>query len=462
MTILDPIAGWSATALSAALDAGKLTSTDLTRAYLARIEELNPRLNAYICVLPETALAAAGQADQRASGRHRLGPLDGIPFAIKDNIDVKGVATTAGMDCRRSQIADTDAEVVRLLRTAGAVILGKTNMDEAAIGGTTDNAFFGRTHHPMRHGYTPGGSSGGSAAAVAANLCAAALGTDTLGSIRIPSSYCGVVGLKPTFGLVSTRGVCPLCHRLDHVGPIARAIEDLPVILEVIGRYDPACPDARPAPANVERLRVHPLSACKIGRLRNLEAVATEPAVRAAFDHALDVLASLGCQMQSIELQDYDPAATRRSGLLCSEADAANTHARYLGESPPGISKELCALINYGRDIPGARLARAHRHLDLVAFEFRSLMRTVDMIATVTTPQPSFPFDQPAPNTQADMAALANVSGCPALTLPMGTDPSGLPLGLQLIGRAHEEAALFAIGTAYMGAASAKFQAPDA
>jgi len=461
MTPVDQILGWPAFELSAALDAGAITSLDLTRAYLARIQGLNPRLNAYLCVLPEMALQAAENAALRASQGRRLGPLDGMPIAVKDNIDVKGVPTTAGMDCRRSPPAGEDAQAVRLLRASGAVILGKTNMDEAAMGGTSDNPFFGRTHHPLKHGYTPGGSSGGSAAAVAANLCAAALGTDTLGSLRIPASYCGVAALKPTFGLVSTRGVCPLCHRLDHVGPIARAIEDLQLILDVIGRYDPACPDARAAPADLERPQIKPLAACTIGTLRNLEEVAAEPAVRAAYAAALGVLASLGCRVQSVDLQDYDPAAARRSGLLCGEADAANTHAAFLGESPPSLSREVRALISYGRDVSGARLARAHRHLDLIAFEFRALLRSVDVVVTATTPQAAFPFDQPVPGTQGDMTALANISGCPALTIPMGTDPAGLPLGLQFIGRAHAEATLFAIAGAFLKAAGTKHPLPD-
>ena len=233
-------------ALSRELQLGRISAVEATQYYLARIDALDDRLNSFITVAAEQALAQAAIADTRRANGKRLGPLDGIPIALKDNIDLVDMPTTAGVAARRQHKAPADAAVTANLRDAGVVFLGKTNMHEAALGATTDNPSFGRCHNPHRYNYTPGGSSGGSAAAVTAGLCAAALGTDTLGSVRIPASYCGNFGYKPSDGLVSKRGIVPLSWTLDQVGLLAPRAEDLWLMLMAMSGFDPACPDSRP------------------------------------------------------------------------------------------------------------------------------------------------------------------------------------------------------------------------
>jgi aspartyl-tRNA(Asn)/glutamyl-tRNA(Gln) amidotransferase subunit A len=437
---------------SAALARREISASELARAYLARIETVDRELNAYVRVRAEGALRDAAEADARAGRGERRGPLDGIPIAIKDNIDLAGMPTAAGMEARRDEIAARDAAAVARLREAGAIILGKTNMDEGAMGGTTDNKFFGRTHHPLRRGYTPGGSSGGSAVAVAAGLCSAALGSDTLGSIRIPASYCGIVGLKPTFGLISSRGVLPLSFRLDHVGPLGRTVEDVALLLGALAGFDEDSADSRAAPQAPFDPSRRPVEGTRVGLLRNFDSIETDPQVREAFAAALRRLESLGCRVETVALSGYTPREARRAALLCCESDAANTHADILARTPERLSDGVRSMLDYGRKLAAPRLAAALRHLDLIAFAMRKALDSVDVILSPTTPQPAFPFEQKVPDTQGDMTALANISGLPALSVPMGHDDTGLPLGLQMIGRPFGESRLLDLGSAFVAA----------
>src|SRR5271170_6107307 len=233
--------------LTSLIDQGALDPVALTRTCLERAENVGRPLNAFILLCRDAALGEAEAAAQRARAHRRRGPLDGMPIAIKDNIDVAGLPTSNGFGGAPWRMPTADAEVVRRLRAAGAVILGKLNMHEGALGATNDNPHWGRAINPHRAGFTPGGSSGGSGVAVAAGMCAAAPGTDTGGSVRLPAAYCGVVGLKPSYGMVSTRGVVPLSYTLDHVGPLTRTVEDAALMLRAMAGFDPACPDSRAA-----------------------------------------------------------------------------------------------------------------------------------------------------------------------------------------------------------------------
>src|SRR6266446_8838658 len=224
--------------LSRLIDSGDVDPTALTRLFIERAEGVGRGLNCFIVLCKETAMSEARAAADRAAAKRRLGPLDGIAVAVKDNMDVAGVPTSNGFGGPAYRVPAVDAAVVRRLRAAGAIILGKLNMHEGALGSTNDNPHFGRAINPHRDGHSPGGSSGGSAAAVAAGLCCAALGSDTGGSVRIPASYCGVVGLKPSYGLVSTRGVVPLSMSLDHVGPLARTVADEAHMLSAMAGHD--------------------------------------------------------------------------------------------------------------------------------------------------------------------------------------------------------------------------------
>lgn len=428
-------------AAAAGLARRGFTARELTEAYLRRIEAVNPRLNAYLHVTAGLALAQADASDRR---KDRLGPLDGIPLALKDNIDLEGVVTTNGMGPRGAVPAAKDAAVVARLRAAGAVVLGKLNMDEGALGATTDNPHHGRTHNPWRHGFTPGGSSGGAGAAVAARLSVATLGTDTMGSVRLPAAYCGVVGLKPSHGLIDTRGVVPLCHRLDHVGPIARSARDLLPLLSAM---------ARPADLTQDDTDVA-LAGLRFGRLANFDRVELTADVRDGFERSLRLLGELGARVETLSIPSYDSAAARRAGLLICEAEAAAALEQDLKRHPGAFSPPFRAMLEYGRDAPAARRIEAERVVQQAGDCLRRVLERTDVVIAPTAPQPAFSFDQPAPANQADLTALANVAGCPAISLPGGTSSLGLPLAVQLIappGRDHRLLALAAAFEAAIG-----------
>jgi aspartyl-tRNA(Asn)/glutamyl-tRNA(Gln) amidotransferase subunit A len=338
---------------------------------------------------------------------------------------------------------------VRRLRAAGAVLLGKLNMHEGALGATTDNLHHGKTENPSRPGYTPGGSSGGSGAAVAARLCAAALGTDTMGSVRLPAAYCGVVGLKASFGIVGQRGLHLLCRELDCIGPLTRSVGDAGLMLAAMAGYDPDDPTSL---ALADELVIDSpgteLEGLKVGILENYAEVETEVDVAAAFDRAIDLVRDSGAEIVSLALPDYAPTRARRAGLLVTEAEGWVIHEAGLLEAPTAYSPEFRGMLEFGRDIGAARLVKAQQTVHRLGFEVRRLLREVDLIASPTAAQTAFPFSEPAPANQADYSALANFAGAPAISLPMGLSGEGLPTALQLMGRPFGEAPLLAAAAA--------------
>jgi aspartyl-tRNA(Asn)/glutamyl-tRNA(Gln) amidotransferase subunit A len=350
-----------------------------------------------------------------------------------------------------STIAAHDAEVTRRLRAAGAVIFGKLNMHEGALGGTTDNLHHGRTQNPWQLGLTPGGSSGGTGAAVAARLCAAGIGTDTLGSVRLPAAYCGVAGLKPTHRVVSARGVVPLSGRLDTVGPIARCVADLGLMFDVMAGFDPEYPGSVQRPGEATRVATEKadLTGVTCGIITNLDLVEMDADVRSTFARSIEMLEALGASIRRIDFADYDPTTARRAGLLVCEADGAAVHERAMTEWPGAFSPEFRRMLEYGRDAPRERLIKAERVIELAGFEVRRALGEVDLIVSPTTPQPAFPFDGPVPVSQADLTAIASFGGCPAVSLPCGLTRTGLPVGLQLIGRPSGERALLAAARSF-------------
>lgn len=433
---------------SAELATGRITATALTEAYLRRIEQHDGALNCFVTVTADLAVAQAAEADRRRQSGGVLSPLDGIPIALKDNIDVEGLPTTNGL--ASGPIAQCDAEAARRLREAGAVFLGKLNMHEGALGATTDNVHHGRAHNPWRHGFTPGGSSGGSGAAVAARLCAAAIGTDTMGSVRIPAAYCGVTGLLPTTGLVSTRGVAPLSFTLDHVGPIARTVGDLAVLLDAMAGFDPDQPGSAetpdtsvtgtPEPAPLDKLRV--------GLLENFSAVDSDPDVGKATETVQEMLGEAGASLVVVSIPDYDPSAARRAGLLLSEAEATVALEADIAERPGDFSPDFLAMLAYGRDAGAGRVVKAMRCVKHAGQSLRNLLRKVDVVVSPTAPQVAFPFHDETPDNQADLTALANFAGCPAVSIPCGLSSTGLPIGLQIIGPPFAEARLLSLALA--------------
>lgn len=425
-----------------ALRSGEITAETLLDQHLQAIALGQPRLNCFI-TLDEAGARVAAKA---SAGRHHAGAplsmLDGIPIALKDNIDVASLPTSNGTAELRP--ASEDAEVTTRLRAAGAVLLGKLNMHECALGATTDNPHHGPTHNPWRAGHTPGGSSGGSGAAVAAGLVLAALGTDTLGSVRLPAAYCGIVGLKATMGLVSTRGVVPLSYSLDHVGPLCRSVRDTSLLLALLAGDDigQAGSVAAPPGWSPEPQARDSLQGLRIGILdQNWMADLTDD-VAAGFTQAEQALRDLGAELVPLSLPGLAPRILHLSGLLVIEAEGADALADPLRQTPDAFSQELKSMLAFGRDAPAWRLVEARHRLAEAGTVIRNTFEQVDLIASPTAPQTAFAFTDPTPANQASLTMLANISGCPAVTLPCGAAQSGLPLALQLIARPFGEAEL--------------------
>ena len=442
--------------LSAALEAGSLTAGEAAGTYITRIEAHDGRLHAFIARTFDTAVREAADSDKRREEGRARGALDGVPIAIKDNIDARGLATTAGMDTRRAAVASDDAPVVAALRQAGAVILGKLNMDAAALSATGDNPHFGRIENPYKADHTPSGSSGGSAAAVAAGLCAGALGTDTLGSVRLPAAYCGIAGHKPTHGLVSIRGVVPVAPAFDQVGPMARGVRGVGLLLDAMAGFDALFAESRAAPAvaTYDPGPAPDVGGMVVGRLDTIDRVQIEAPVRAAFDRAIDGLKDLGCTVRDTTLGDYDMGRGRLAGLMIAVANGAHVHADDLADRPEKLSDGLRRALEFGRDADVGRLVRAERMVADLIVRARGALAGFDALVLPTTLQAPFPFSQSAPDNQADFTAIASMAGLPAVSVPMGMSEDGLPLGLQIVGRAFADAGVLRLARAFERAAA--------
>jgi aspartyl-tRNA(Asn)/glutamyl-tRNA(Gln) amidotransferase subunit A len=432
-----------------ALAAGELSARELTELFLTRIEQHDKKLNSFITVMRDEALRQAAASDQRhAKGLPRR-PLDGIPIAIKDNIDVAGAPTTAGIEARRQHMATQDAAVVAKLKESGAVMLGKLNMHEGAHGATTANEAYGHCYNPHGTNMTPGGSSGGSGAAVAAGLCIAALGTDTLGSIRIPASFCGIAGVKPTQGLVSTTGVVPLAWTLDHVGPMGRSVADLAIMLGVMAGPDAADTFSRVAPGRALSAYETPssLRGLRIGRIRDIAAFAAD--VSKAYDAAMATLARLGAHIVDVTMPGYQHKTVRAKAMLVIEADLATYYAKALEENPLGFTQIFREGIAFGQQQSAPKLAAAYELIRSVRPVATALFADVDALITPTTPCTAFPFPQKMPMNLTAFTSLANYIGAPAVSVPMGMSTAGLPLGLQITARPWADTMALRIAAAY-------------
>ncbi|MEM7458850.1 MAG: amidase [Pseudomonadota bacterium] len=372
--------------------------------YRARIERLNPKLNAFV--------------DQTTEPQG-----DGLAWAAKSNIAVKGLPLTAGCEAYRNRIAAQDADVISRIRAAGGSVLGTVNMHEGALGATTDNQAYGRTQNPRADGITPGGSSGGSGAAVAAGLCDIALGTDTMGSVRIPAAYCGVQGHKPTTGIVPDAGVVPLSTTLDHVGPLARTVETLWQAMHVLADWGAPTP-----------LTLSPLQGVKIGVWNGAADVTLTPAVKTGFSQAIAKVADIA-RLQDFAPPAYDYSKSRRAGLVVSEVEGAKEHGvTEDGARPDGLSDTFYSLLHWGIRQSPEKVEAAYQHVRDVHAAAAQVWDQVDFIVSPTAPQEAFSFAADVPANQADFTAWADFARLPATAVFTGLSENGLPLSLQVIG----------------------------
>ncbi len=428
---------------------GALSPLELVEAYVDRIRRLDGRLNAFVTVTEERAVARA-QALQAelADGRWR-GPLHGIPIALKDNIDTAGVRTTAASAVFADRVPDEDAEVVTQLEAAGAIILGKLNMHEFAYGATSAFTQSGPVRNPWDVDRIPGGSSGGSGAAVAARLCAGALGTDTGGSVRIPAAHCGIVGLKATYGLASIRGIIPLSVSLDHVGPMCRTVGDAALMLQAMVGYDPRdIPSIHadiPDYASALRRRT---SALRLGIPRTSFYEDVDPQILAAVERALDALGDLTASTRDVELP-----ARPEAGTVLVEAYAY--HTDLLDEKRDLYDPSTLERIERGAAVSATDYADALYQLTLVRKAIAAVFDDVDVLVTPTLVQlpVSIEAAQLSPGEVTGIlvrnTAPFNAYGIPAITVPCGFSREGLPIGLQLCGRALGEVDVLALAHAY-------------
>ncbi|GAA2613226.1 amidase [Streptomyces axinellae] len=437
-----------------AIHGGELSPVELTDSVLGRIDEVEPRLGAYVAVTADAARrAAAGAERDIAAGGHR-GPLHGIPMGLKDLIDVAGLPTTAGSQVREGHMAVEASAVATRLQDAGAILLGKTHTHEFAFGLTTP-----QTRNAWAPDRVAGGSSGGSAVAVAAGEATFALGTDTGGSIRVPAALNGVVGLKPTYGLVPRHGVTSLSWSLDHVGPLTRTVEDAGLVLGAIAGYDPRDPASLSGPPALGARRAgQGLAGVRVGVPRNYYFERIAPEVEKAVRDAIERLRELGAELVGIDIPMTEYIQAAHWGLMVPEATAY--HEDTLRTSPERYAPDVRVLLEAGALIPAGDYLRAQRARTLMREAWSGLFDEVDVIAAPTVTSTAARSDQPSvswpdgseesvSDTYVRLSAPANVTGVPALTLPVGLDGAGLPVGMQLIGRPLGEATLLDVGGAY-------------
>jgi aspartyl-tRNA(Asn)/glutamyl-tRNA(Gln) amidotransferase subunit A len=456
----------------------EVSATEVTRAALARIAAVEPALGAFLTVCEPQALAAAAAIDRALAAGDDPGPLAGVPIALKDNICTAGIRTTAGSRMLERFVPAYDATVAARLRAAGAVLVGKCNLDEFAMGSSTENSALGVTRNPWDPERVPGGSSGGPAAAVAARECHAALGTDTGGSIRLPAGFCGVVGLKPTYGRVSRFGVIAYASSLDQVGPIARDVADAALVLAAIAGPDPR--DATSAP--------HPLPSLdgldggvrglRLGLPREYFVEGMQPAVEAAVRAAVRALEGLGAVAEPVSLPHTEHAIA--TYYLVATAEASSNLARYdgvryglrvpaasLGEMyeatrAAGFGAEVTRRIMLGTYVLSkgyydAWYLKAQQVRTLIRRDFEAAFARCDALVTPVAPTTAFRRGErladPLTMYLSDIFTISvNLAGLPALVLPCGVDEAGLPIGLQIVGRPFDEATVLRTAAAYEGA----------
>ena len=424
-----------------------LSPVELTRECLSRIEKFNPSLNAFVTVTAESAMQEARAAEAEIQRGHWRGPLHGIPIGLKDLIDTAGVRTTAASAWFKERVPEQDADVVEKLRAAGAVFLGKQNLHEFAYGGSSIISHFGEVHNPWNTGYIAGGSSGGSAAAVAAGLCYAAIGTDTAGSVREPAAQCGIVGLKPTFGCVSTQGVIPLSASLDHVGPLTSSVADAAALLDAIA-------DDTPPPVNgiVHEQRESPeAKQLRAGVPRQYFFDELDSEISSSVETALSLIKTIAAELREITL-------TVNADRSLQAAESYAYHADRISRSPELYHPETLRRLRTGEKFTAADRIRLSAELAEERRKIAAVFEQVDVLVTPTVPNstPAIASLRGNPDSLRPTELLLlrntrpfNVWGLPAISIPCGFTGAGLPIGLQIAGPHGGESMVLSLAQAY-------------
>ncbi len=457
---------------------GEVTAREIVQAYSLRISQVEPKVKAYITFTKESALAQADALDQKLKGWRRTMPLMGMPLAVKDNICTEDVLTTCASRILGNFVPPYDATVIARLRGQGYLLLGKTNLDEFAMGSSTENSAFGPSRNPWNLGSIPGGSSGGSAAAVAADECVAALGSDTGGSIRQPAACCGVVGLKPTYGRVSRFGLVAFASSLDQIGPITKDVTDAAVLLNVIAGHDPLDSTSAnlPVPDYTKVFRRKDLKKVRVGVPQEYFAEGLDPEVDQAVRGAFEELKRLGGDIKDVKLPTTDAAIA--TYYVVATAEASSNLARYDGVKYGLRSKQTKDLLEmymttrqegFGPEVKrrimlgtyalsagyyDAYYGKAQAVRTLIRRDFEAAFQEVDLIVTPVMPTPAFKLGEkvadPLQMYLSDIYTISvNLAGIPAISLPCGFSKAGLPIGLQIIGRAFEEETVLRAAHAY-------------
>ncbi len=439
-----------------ALRARKVSSRELTALALEQIAKLNPKLNAFLTVTADQAMAQAAEADANFVRDFDHGPLQGIPIALKDVFETKGIRTTCGSKLFADNVPDRDSAVTERLARVGAVMLGKTGMHELAYGVTSNNPHFGPVRNPWNPECIPGGSSGGSGSAVAAGMCFMAMGSDTGGSIRLPASFCGTVGIKPTTGRVSRYGVMPLDFSLDHMGPLTRTVRDAAVVLEALAGYDPRDDSSsrHPAEPYLPPARVS-LAGVRIGVPENYYFEAVDPAAEKAVQDMAATARRLGATVEPVRVPDMARYNVVSRIILLSEASALMEPYLHRRED---FGADVLALLDQGRFLPATDYVNAQRLRRVMQREFAQVWTKADFLFTPTAPtgaprigQTTIKIagrDEDVRLASTRMVRAINLLGLPALSLPCGFDAARMPLGLQIIGRPFDEAGVFRVAAA--------------
>jgi aspartyl-tRNA(Asn)/glutamyl-tRNA(Gln) amidotransferase subunit A len=433
---------------------GEISPVELTTAHLERIHKVDPQLNCFITLTAEIALAQAHQAEVEFQTDKRRGDLHGIPLALKDLYETRNIRTTAGSQLFRDYLPSQDATTVQKLYQAGAILLGKLNMHEIALGVTNVNPHYGASHNPWGRTRSTGGSSGGSAAALISGMCMGSLGTDTGGSIRIPASLCGVVGLKPTTGRVSLRGVIPLSWNLDHAGPLARSVRDAALLLQAIAGYDAQDPYSADTPVpdylaglgdGVRGLRValatDEFFTCK-----------TDPHIWRGLEDAAQVFSRLGAKVERVAAPQAHEAALA-NGLMVT-SDAAAFHHERMARHMQDFGEDIRLRLESGAAVTSTEYSQARHLQTTLRRRYAKFFETYDILLTPTTPVAA-PIIMPGPDAIEQARRLTrfvspfNLIGLPALSLPCGFNPDGLPFGLQIVSRSWGEATVLQAAYAY-------------